>query len=157
MNNILLFIGTLLVVALAALFAVPHFIDWNVYRSGFETQASNLIGRDVRVGGRVNLRLLPAPFVSFENVRVADHEGRFSEPPLRVEAFTLWLSIPPLLRGAIEASEVDLRRPELLVRMQGGVKEGGERPPVAVLPVSIALPVLSRPSVLVRAPSTELQ
>ena len=72
MNNFLLFIGALLVVVLAALFAVPHFVDWNAYRSVFEQQASKVIGRDVRVGGRVNMRLLPAPFVSFENVRVAD-------------------------------------------------------------------------------------
>ncbi len=141
MNNVLLFIGALLVVALAALFAVPHFIDWSVYRSGFETQASKLIGRDVRVGGRVDLRLLPAPYVSFENVRVADQSGRFSEPPLRVEAFTLWLSIPPLLRGAVEASEVELRRPEFLVRMQDHSAQTGADPAAAAtaLPIGIAL------------------
>ena len=141
MNNVLLFIGALLVVALAALFAVPHFIDWSTYRSGFETQASKLIGRDVRVGGSVNLRLLPAPYVSFENVRVADQDGRFSEPPLRVEAFTLWLSIPPLLRGAIEASQVELRRPEFLVRMQDRSTKAGTSPAAAMtaLPMSIVL------------------
>ena len=42
MNNVLLFIGAVLVVLLAALFAVPHFIDWNVYRSSFESQATKL-------------------------------------------------------------------------------------------------------------------
>jgi uncharacterized protein involved in outer membrane biogenesis len=141
LNNLLLFIGALLVVALAALFAVPHFVDWSIYRGGFETQASKLLGRDVRVGGRVNLRLLPAPYVSFENVRVADQDGRFSEPPLRVEAFTLWLSIAPLLRGAVEASEVELRRPEFLVRMQDQSPHAGANPsaPVTALPMSIAL------------------
>jgi uncharacterized protein involved in outer membrane biogenesis len=142
LNNVLLFIGALLVVAMAALFAVPHFVDWSIYRGGFETQASKLLGRDVRVGGRVNLRLLPAPYVSFENVRVADQDGRFSEPPLRVEAFTLWLSIPPLLRGAVEASEVELRRPEFLVRMQDqSAQAGGVNPtgPLTALPMSIAM------------------
>ena len=141
MNNVLLFIGAVLVVTLAALFAVPHFIDWNVYRDTFETQASKLIGRDVRVGGRVSMRLLPAPYVSFENVRVADADGRFSEPPLRVEAFTLWLSIPPLLRGAVEASEVDLRRPEFLVRLHkpGPGESAAAGGPVSALPMSIAL------------------
>ena len=141
MNNALLFIGAVLVVTLAALFAVPHFIDWNAYRGTFESQASRLIGRDVRVGGRVSMRLLPAPYVSFENVRVADPDGRFSEPPLRVDAFTLWLSIPPLLRGAVEASEVDLRRPEFLLRMQEpkSGESAGATAPVSGLPMSIAL------------------
>jgi hypothetical protein len=119
-NNVLLFIGALLVVALAALFAVPQFVDWNAYRVIFEEQAGKYVGREVRVGGRVGLRLLPAPYVSLENVRVADGEGRFSEPPLKVESFTLWLSIPPLLRGAIEASEVALRRPEMLIKLGDG-------------------------------------
>ena len=51
MNNALLFIGGLLVVTLAALFAVPHFVDWNGYRGVFEEEASKVLGRDVRVGG----------------------------------------------------------------------------------------------------------
>lgn len=141
MNNILLFIGTVLVVALAALFAVPHFVDWSTYRSAFETQAGKLVGRDVRVGGRVSLRLLPTPYVAFENVRVADQDGVFSEPPLRVEAFTMWLAIAPLLRGAVEASEVDLRQPEFLLRMQD--RQPGRSAltdaPVVGLPMNVAL------------------
>lgn len=113
MNNVLLYIGGVLVVVLAALFAVPHFVDWNGYRGVFEEVASRVIGREVRVGGAVNVRLLPAPYVRFEKVRVADSTGGTGEPFFRADSFTLWLSVPPLLKGVLEANEIELKRPQL--------------------------------------------
>ena len=88
-------------------------IDWNAYRGVFEEEASRILGRDVRVGGKVNLRLLPSPYVRFEKVRISDAGAALGEPFFRAEAFTLWLSPTPLLRGAIEASELELDRPVL--------------------------------------------
>ncbi len=113
MNNVLLYIGGVLVAVLAALFAVPHFVDWNGYRGVFEEVASRVIGREVRVGGAVNVRLLPAPYVRFEKVRVADSTGGTGEPFFRADSFTLWLSVPPLLKGVLEANEIELKRPQL--------------------------------------------
>lgn len=113
MNNGLLFLGGLLVVVLAALFAVPNFIDWNGYRGVFEEEASKVLGRDVRVGGSVNLKLLPAPYVRFEKVRIANLTGETGEPFVRAESFTMWLSGPALLRGVLEASEIELNKPVL--------------------------------------------
>jgi uncharacterized protein involved in outer membrane biogenesis len=122
MNNALLYLGGLLVVALAALFAVPHFVDWNGYRGVFEEEASKVLGRDVRVGGAVSVRLLPTPFVSFEKVRLADPAGQTGEPFVRADHFTMRLSGPALLRGVLEANEIELERPELTLALdrQGG-------------------------------------
>jgi uncharacterized protein involved in outer membrane biogenesis len=113
MNSILLWIGGLLVAVLGLLFAVPHIVDWNAYRGVFEEEASRILGRDVRVGGKVNLRLLPSPYVRFEKVRISDAGASLGEPFFRAEAFTLWLSPTPLLKGAVEASEVEFDRPVL--------------------------------------------
>lgn len=113
MNNGLLYLGGLLVLVFAALFAVPNFVDWNGYRGVFEEEASKVLGRDVRVGGAVNLKLLPIPYVRFEKVRIANISGSTGEPFVRADSFTMWLSGPALLRGVLEASEVALDRPEL--------------------------------------------
>ena len=75
MNNALLYLGGLLVMTLALVFAVPYFVDWNSYRGVFEEEASRVLGREVRVGGAVNLRLLPSPYVRFEKIRIADSAG----------------------------------------------------------------------------------
>ena len=111
MSNGLLYIAGLISLALAALFAVPYFVDWNGYRGVFEEEATRILGREVRVGGNVNLRLLPSPYVSFEKLRIADPSGATGEPLFRAESFTMRLSAPPLLKGIIEANEIVIEKP----------------------------------------------
>lgn len=122
MNNALLYLGGLLIAALAVLFAAPRFIDWNSYRGVFEEEASRILGREVRVGGAVNLRLLPSPYVSFERLRIADISDEGSSSIIRIENFTMRLSVPPLLKGLIEAHRVEIRRPilNLVINDEGG-------------------------------------
>lgn len=136
MNNALTVVGTLLIAALAALFAVPYFIDWNGYRGVFEEEASRVLGRDVRVGGKVNLRLLPTPYVRFERVGIADTTGLTGEPIFRAETFTMWLSVPPLLKGVMEARQVELKRPIVTVAVdaQGRGSWGGLKLTTGSLP-----------------------
>ncbi|HEX2840239.1 AsmA family protein [Hyphomicrobium sp.] len=122
MNNALLYLGGILISVLAVLFAVPRFVDWNSYRGIFEEEATRVLGREVRVGGSVNVRLLPAPYVSFERLRIADVGDEGGNSIIRVESFTMWLSVPPLLRGVLEAHRVEVRRPivNLAINAQGG-------------------------------------
>ncbi|MDX2158037.1 MAG: AsmA family protein [Hyphomicrobiaceae bacterium] len=123
MNRFLLAIGGLMVGLLAILFAAPTMVDWNRYRGVFEEEASRFLGREVRVGGEVNLRLLPVPFVRFEKVRVADTTANVGKPLFMADDFTVWLSIGGLLGGRIEASAVELRKPVVTLVLDG--KGGG--------------------------------
>lgn len=122
MNSVLMWIGSLLILVLGALFAGPHFVDWNVYRGVFEEEASRILGRDVRVGGNVNLRLLPAPYVRFERLQIADTSGIAGAPLFAAESFTMWLSVPPLLKGVLEARRIELERPSVTL----AVDENGQ-------------------------------
>jgi hypothetical protein len=113
MSNGLLYIAGLITLVLAALFAVPYFVDWNGYRGVFEEEATRILGREVRVGGDVNLRLLPAPYVRFDKLRIADPSSTTGEAFFRAESFTMKLSVPPLLKGILEANEIELKHPVL--------------------------------------------
>lgn len=121
MNSFLTWVGGLLAAILAALFAVPYFVDWNGYRGVFEEEVSRVLGRSVRVRGDVNLRLLPAPYVRFEKIRIADTTGLTGAPFFQAESFTMWLSVPPLLSGVVEAERIELDRPvvRLAARNEG--------------------------------------
>ena len=121
MNSFLLAFTAVLIVVLSALFAAPLFIDWNDYRPVFETQASKLLGRDVKVGGKVHLVVLPAPELRFDDVKVADEKGSFEQPLLEARSIEAWLNIGALLRGAIEARKIAISEPVLRV----AVKEDG--------------------------------
>lgn len=113
MNNVLLVLGAILAGILGALVAVPMVIDWNGYRGVFEEEASRLLGRDVRVGGAVNVRILPVPYVRFEKLRIADTASTGGDPLFRAESVTMRLSVSPLLRGVLEAQSVELKKPSL--------------------------------------------
>ncbi len=113
LNNILVAIAVILIAILASLFAAPHVIDWNGYRGVIEEEATRLLGRDVRVGGSVNVRLLPTPTFSVEQIRIADTEANSGEPFFRADMISGKLAIAPLLRGALQANEIVLKKPLL--------------------------------------------
>lgn len=144
MNSFLLFIAGLLVLALSALFAAPYFVDWNDYRDVFEAQASKLIGRSVDVGGDVSLTLLPAPVLRFETINVSDAEGKFETPLAAAKSVTVWLSVPPLLRGKIEARSIEIVQPVVNMRInEDGTGNwadlGGESATLPFIPSDVAL------------------
>ncbi len=144
MNSILLFLSGLLALVLGALFAAPLFIDWNDYRDVFEAQASKLVGRSVDVAGDVSLSLFPAPVLRFETVNVADAKGGFDTPFAAARSFTVWLSVPPLLRGTIEARSVEIDQPVLNLRIakdgSGNWADiGGEAADLPFIPKDVAL------------------
>ena len=113
MSNLFVALAVFIITVVGALFTVPYFIDWNGYRGVFEEEASRLLDREVRVGGAVNLHLLPTPYFRFEKVRIADASVNLEEPFFRTDSITVKLSVPPLLRGAVEANEIEFQRPVL--------------------------------------------
>ncbi len=113
MNNVLITIGVLIVAVLGALFAVPQFVDWNSYRGVIEEEASRLAGRDVRIGGDIKLELLPSPSFVIHKLRVADQATASGEPMFRADQVAARLSVVPLLRGVLEANEIEVVRPVL--------------------------------------------
>jgi uncharacterized protein involved in outer membrane biogenesis len=122
MANFFIAVAVFLITVIGAVFSVPYFIDWNSYRGVFEEEASALLGREVRVGGTVNLHLLPTPYFRFEKVRIADTSVNPQAPIFRAESLTVKLTIPPLLRGAVEANEIEFQRPVLRLAVD---KDGG--------------------------------
>src|SRR5215467_11899252 len=113
MSNFIIAIAVFLITVVGALFAIPYFVDWNGYRSVFEEEATRLLGREVRVGGAVNLHLLPTPYFRFEKVRIADASVNLQEPFFRADSLTVKLAIPPMVRGVLEANDIELLRPVL--------------------------------------------
>ena len=113
MSNFFVGLAVFLITIIGSLFAIPYFVDWNSYRGVFEDEATRFLARDVRVGGTINLHLLPTPSFRLERVRIADASSDLREPFFRVESLAFKLSIAPLFRGIIEANEIEFRRPVL--------------------------------------------
>ncbi len=125
MNSFLLTVAAFIILVLGALFIAPNYVNWNEYKYIFEDQASQLIGRKVKVEGHVNLKLLPAPYLEFKKVKIQDvvyKKGNLENFQISdklfadVDGFKLWLSIPPLLRGVVKIKKIELVKPHLYLR-----------------------------------------
>jgi len=117
-NSLLLTLTALLILVLSALFAAPLFIDWNDYRPAFEAQATKLLGRQVKVDGAVHLKLLPAPELKFDDVKVANEDGSLERPFLEAKSLEARLNVGTLLTGAVEAHQLAIVDPTLRLELK---------------------------------------
>lgn len=110
MQTTLLGVAIAFIVALIAALVGPYFIDWSQFRPQFEAEATRIIGTPVRVGGKLDARLLPAPSLQLHSVVVggANDLGKVRADKLDVE-----FSLGSLMRGEVRATELTINRMSL--------------------------------------------
>jgi tetratricopeptide (TPR) repeat protein len=121
MQRALLGAAIALILVLVTALVGPLFVDWGRYRPTFETEISRLTRLDVRIGGPIDVRLLPTPTLILREIALgrADESAR-----IRAEALRIELALGALMRGQFLASEVALDAPEISIRLGGS-----EQPP----------------------------
>ncbi|MEL6947919.1 MAG: AsmA family protein, partial [Pseudomonadota bacterium] len=87
----------------------PPYVDWNQFKDAFETQASRVLGQPVDVRGAADVRLLPLPTVTFNDVVVGDPSK--AGPKLKAQSFSMNLELAPLLRGNVVIVDMTLNQP----------------------------------------------
>ena len=101
-----------MVIALFAALIGPYFVNWNDYKSTFETEAEKILGQPVHVTGTAKATVLPSPSLTFTDVQVGDTEG---QPMMTVERFEVTIELMPLLQGQIHVISMRLQKPHLRV------------------------------------------
>ncbi len=110
MQTTLLGLAIAIILALVAALVAPLVVDWNHFRTTFESEASRLTGLSVRVTGTIDARILPTPRIKLRNVELGE-TGR--EPLLRAGALDLEVRLGPLVRGEVQATEARLVTPQI--------------------------------------------
>jgi hypothetical protein len=100
-----------LILALLAALVGPYFVDWNSYRPQFEAEASRLVGLPVRVGGAIDVRLLPTPTLLLNGVEI----GPRGEDALRAKSLGIEFALGALVRGQLRASQTRIAGPQLTI------------------------------------------
>ncbi len=115
---IALIVGVLIVIAIA----IPFFIDANTFRPKLESELTDSLGRQVKVGN-LSLSLLSGS-VSADNISIAD-DPAFSKSAF-VEAKSLKVGvemIPLIFSKTLNVTELTLKQPEInLVKSENGEK-----------------------------------
>ena len=107
MLRLFVFIGGLILLVLLAALVGPYFVDWGNYRDRFETEASRILGQEVRVEGAASARLIPFPSVTFTDVRV----GPRGAANITIEEFSMDAELAPFLSGEILIFDMRLVSP----------------------------------------------
>ncbi len=109
MQHTLLGLGVALILALVTALAGPLFIDWGRYRSGFESEASRIAGLPVRIGGAIDVRLLPIPIIVLRDVEV----GSRAAPVFGAQVARAELSLGSAMKGEWRAALLTLEAPDV--------------------------------------------
>jgi len=117
----ILYIGVLLVIAVAAALAAPYVVDWGRYRPTIEAYGSDIAGRKLVVAGPISARVFPWPRLTLEDVRVANAAGASTPEFLSAERVDIRMSLSGFLNGSILVEGIEVTRPRIAIeRMASG-------------------------------------
>jgi uncharacterized protein involved in outer membrane biogenesis len=111
LQTTLLGLAIAIILALVTALVGPLLIDWGGYRAAFETEASHLVGLDVRVTGPIDARLLPSPQLTLHDIEI----GRGGGDEVRARSLNIEFALGPLMRGEWRAAELRLVGPQLRI------------------------------------------
>ena len=115
MKKVLIGIGVLVVLAIAAILVAPSFVDWNSYKPEIAARAKLATGRDLAIDGDISLSILPSPTLAVEKVRFANVDGGSAPDMATLEALEVRVAFMPLLHGEIQVESVALVEPTILL------------------------------------------
>jgi hypothetical protein len=105
-------IAIVVVLAVAALAAVPYLVDTPRIQSLIATSASQALGRPVRFAS-VSVSVLPRPSVVLKSLEVAEDPAFGPTPFLRLNEAVVRLRLWPLLLGRVELGDFILKKPAI--------------------------------------------
>ena len=109
MQTTLLGIAVAIILALVAALVGPRFVDWKEHRAYFEAEATKLAGQPVRIGGPIDLRILPTPALTLGQIEI----GPAAQPQVRARELHVELALGALVRGEVRASELRIAGPDV--------------------------------------------
>jgi len=114
-RDLLTGLAAFLIVLLTAALAAPYFIDWNAQRGFVEARLSRALGQKVTIGGAIDLKLLPTPYLVLDQAVIGNDDGPVH---LGIRHLDLELAVTPLLHGEFEVVEADLEEPVIRVSLR---------------------------------------
>jgi uncharacterized protein involved in outer membrane biogenesis len=132
LKHILFVIGGTVGLLLLVVVVGPLVVDLDRYKPRLEAVASEALGMEVRIGGRLSLGFLPGCHVTVEDVRILDEHAM---AVASAKQASLGIALVPLLRREFRLSRVGLTQPRLCVErgLDGRFNVGRLRKAVALL------------------------
>jgi uncharacterized protein involved in outer membrane biogenesis len=124
-------LGAAIVIILALVTALvgPLFVDWGSYRGQFEARVGRLTGLEVRVAGPIDVRLLPTPTLTLQQIEF----GRRGDPAkTRARELRIELALGSLMSGEWRAPVLRLQAPEFALALDRSGRLDWSTPSIAL-------------------------
>lgn len=141
--------GGLVVLVIAALLLIPHFVDVNKYKPQIEEQVAKAAGRPFAIKGELDLSLFPWAGVSFSDLHLGSPPGFTEKDLLYVKSFDVRMKLLPLLSRHIEVKRFVVEGPKIVAEKnkQGRWNfEGIGKPAKKDAPKTLPQPAPEEPS-----------
>ncbi|MDE0203441.1 MAG: AsmA family protein [Rhodospirillaceae bacterium] len=110
-----------LALAVAALFLVPSFLNWEGFKPEITERLEAITGRTLAIDGPLKVSILPTPKIEATDLRLANVPGAASPDMARIKSLDLRLALGPLLSGEIAVTGLAIDEPVIeLQRLADG-------------------------------------
>ena len=110
-----------LALAVAALFLVPSFLDWEGFKPEITERLGAITGRELAIDGPLKVSILPTPKIEATDLRLANVPGAADPDMARIGSLELRLALGPLLGGEIAVTGLEMVEPVIeLQRLPDG-------------------------------------
>jgi hypothetical protein len=116
--------GCLFALLLLAAVALVLFVDVNAHKPRLEAAASDALGMEVRIGGRLGIGLFPGFHVTLEDVRIRNRGADVASAKETV----LGIELLPLLHKELRIVKIGMKRPRISIEQDRDGKFNFERP-----------------------------
>jgi AsmA protein len=113
MKRVLIIGGVVVAVLIAAVVIVPMLIPSDVYRERIETAATQALGREVKVTGKIVVSIFPRIEARAEGATVANPEGFGDAPFASMKELRAAVKLIPLIFRRVEIDEFVLVDPNI--------------------------------------------
>ena len=113
MRKLLYIIVGIFVLLVLIIVAGPRLIDWKRFEPEIAQLVRDATGRELRIGGDIELRLVPAIELSARDLRLANPPGFESADMVSVEAVELRVALWPLLTRRVVVERFVITRPDV--------------------------------------------
>ena len=114
MKKIMVIIGSLLVLLLLVLLALPYLLDLNKYRNQYMPIVERTLNRKVEVS-HVHMMWFPHLGIQLEDARVFDDSAISPDPFVTVSSIEIAVRWKPLLSRRVEIQSLTLRQPTVTI------------------------------------------
>ena len=129
-STILKWVGVLIVALVVAAVAIVYSIDVNSYRGEITAEFKKATGRDLTLGGEIDLSISLSPAVVVEDVAISNAEWGSRPEMVRLKRAEAQVELLPLITGNIRVVKLVLIEPDILLETnKEGVPNWEFKPP----------------------------